>query len=71
MKQQRKALALAAAFVITLANFAAVAQQQTLDRTKVPTPGATPVLRVPTWTKTQLSNGATLIVSERHNLPLV
>lgn len=70
MKQQRKALALAAALVITFANIAAVAQQ-TLDRTKVPTPGETPVLRVPTWTKTQLANGATLIVSERHNLPLV
>ena len=70
MKQQRKALALAAALIISVANIAAVAQQ-TLDRTKVPTPGATPVLRVPTWTKTQLANGATLIVSERHNLPLV
>lgn len=71
MNQQRKALALAAALVISLANIAAVAQQQKLDRTKIPTPGATPVLRVPTWTKTQLANGATLIVSERHNLPLV
>jgi hypothetical protein len=66
MRQQRKALALAAALVITFANIAAVAQQ-TLDRTKLPTPGETPVLRVPTWTKTQLANGATLIVSERHN----
>lgn len=70
MKQQRKALALAAALVITFANIAAVAQQ-TLDRTKVPTPGETPMLRVPTWTRTPLANGATLIVSERHNLPLV
>lgn len=70
MKQQRKALALAAALVIGLANIVAVAQQ-TLDRTKVPTPGAIPVLRVPTWTKTPLANGATLIVSERHGLPLV
>ena len=70
MKQQRKTLALAAAFVIGVANLMALAQQP-LDRTKVPTPGATPVLRVPTWTKTQLSNGATLIVSERHNLPLI
>jgi len=69
MRQQRKALALAAAFVISIANIAAIAQ--TLDRTKVPPPGPTPVLRVPTWTKTQLANGATLIVSERHNLPLV
>src|SRR5918998_5445580 len=70
MKTQRKALALAAALVIGLANVAAVAQQ-TLDRTVVPPPGPTPVLRVPTWTKTQLANGATLIVSERHTLPLV
>src|SRR5215207_856256 len=70
MRQQKKALALAAALVITFANLAATAQQ-TLDRTKPPTPGATPVLRVPTWTKIELANGATLIVSERHSLPLV
>ena len=70
MKQQKRVLALAAALVISVANIAALAQQ-TLDRTKQPTPGPTPVLRVPTWTKTQLANGATLIVSERHNLPLV
>lgn len=70
MKQQKRLLAFFAALLIALANVASVAQQ-TLDRTKVPTPGPTPVLRVPTWTKTQLSNGATLIVSEHHNLPLV
>ena len=70
MKQQKRVLALAAVFVISVANIAALAQQ-TLDRTKQPTPGPTPVLHVPTWTKTQLANGATLIVSERHNLPLV
>ena len=29
------------------------------------------MLHVPGWTRTQLANGATLIVSERHNLPLV
>ena len=70
MKQQKRVLALAAALVISVANIAALAQQ-TLDRTKQPAPGPTPVLRVPAWTKTQLANGATLIVSERHNLPLV
>src|ERR1041385_4926721 len=69
MRRQRKALALAAVIVISVANLAALGQQ--LDRTKVPPPGPTPVLHVPTWTKTQLANGATLIVSERHNLPLV
>ena len=30
-----------------------------------------PELRVPTWTKAKLSNGAELIVSEKHDLPLV
>lgn len=70
MRRQRKVLALAAAIVISVTNLAALAQQP-LDRTKVPPPGPTPVLHVPTWTRTQLANGATLIVSERHNLPLV
>jgi len=70
MRQQRKVLALAAAIVISVANLAALAQEP-LDRTKTPPPGPTPVLHVPAWTRTQLANGATLIVSERHTLPLV
>ena len=70
MRRQRKVLALAATIVISVANVAALAQQP-LDRTKIPPPGSTPMLHVPTWTRTQLANGATLIVSERHNLPLV
>src|SRR5829696_6608266 len=70
MKQQKKALALAAALVFSFANIAVLAQQP-LVRTKVPPPGPSPVLRVPTWTKSQLANGAMLIVSERHTLPLV
>ena len=45
--------------------------QQALDRTKVPPPGKTPELRVPAWTKSTLANGAELIVSEKHDLPLV
>ena len=49
----------------------AVTAQQALDRTKVPVPGKTPDLRVPKWTKASLSNGADLIVSEKHDLPLV
>src|SRR6185369_11226851 len=69
MRTQKKALAFAAAVVISLANIAALAQQ--IDRTVVPPPGPTPVLHVPTWTRQQLANGATLIVSERHGLPLV
>jgi zinc protease len=47
------------------------AAPQGLDRTKTPTPGKTPELRVPAWTKTTLANGAELIVSEKHDLPLV
>src|SRR5918912_370175 len=70
MRQQRRLLAICAALLIALANAGSFAQQP-LDRTKVPPAGPTPVLHVPTWTKTQLANGATLIVSERHNLPLV
>lgn len=42
-----------------------------LDRGKVPPPGPAPTLRPPTWTKSTLSNGAELIVSEKHDLPLV
>lgn len=70
MRKQNRLLAVSAVFILALANVASMAQQK-LDRTKVPPPGATPVLHVPAWTKTQLANGATLIVSERHSLPLV
>lgn len=42
-----------------------------LDRTVIPTPGAKPELRIPAWTTTTLNDGAQLIVSEKHNLPLV
>ena len=41
------------------------------DRAKQPPIGKIPELRVPTWTKAKLSNGAELIVSEKHDLPLV
>ena len=44
---------------------------QGLDRAKAPKVGKTPLLRVPTWTKTRLSNGADLIVVQKHDLPLV
>ena len=45
--------------------------QQSIDRTVPPTPGKAPALRVPEWTKGTLANGADLIVSEKHDLPLV
>ena len=78
--------AMTGVLALVVAAMPAVAQQSTkqqptkqqaqpikssFDRTKVPTVGSVPALNVPTWTKQTLSNGAQLIVSERHNLPLV
>src|SRR5258705_11127638 len=70
MKSHPRLASIIVALIITLSSVASLAQQP-LDRTKVPPPGKSPELRVPTWSKTQLPNGAMLIVSERHNLPLV
>ncbi len=49
------------------------AQTQTakLDRTKQPEIAKLAALRVPTWTKAALPNGAQLIVSQKPGLPLV
>ena len=58
---------------LALALFAplAPASAQTLDRNAAPKPGKSPMLRVPRWTKTKLTNGAELIVIEKRDLPLV
>src|SRR6266581_7082737 len=69
MKQHKRFATLL--FAIAFGVAVAAQAQQPLDRTKIPPPGRTPELRVPAWTKTMLGNGATLIVSERHALPLV
>lgn len=50
---------------------ASLAAQAPLDRTKIPSPGKPAVLRVPAWTTSTLANGAALMVSEKHDLPLV
>ncbi len=71
MKQYKKLTAFFFALVLSLASLNLVPAQQPLDRTKIPPAGKIPQLRVPAWTKATLSNGATLIVSERHDLPLV
>jgi|SRR5688572_28782884 len=68
MKRNLRLAIVLAAFA--LSGFAALSQQG-LDRTKIPTPGRAPALRVPSWTKTTLANGSELIVSEKHDLPLV
>ena len=49
----------------------AASAPQSFDRSRIPPPGNAPALRVPSWTKTTLANGAELIVSEKHDLPLV
>jgi zinc protease len=56
---------------IALLLLAPLAAQQAFDRSQPPAPGKPPELRVPSWTKGRLSNGADLIVSEKRNLPLV
>src|SRR5678810_553684 len=60
----------AAAVILLLAGFAAIAQQA-LDRSKIPPPGKPPGLRVPVWIRYSLTNGADLIVSEKRDLPLI
>ena len=61
-----------AAFVFAAtATAAAQKSASTLDRRIVPTAGKSPELKVPGWTKTTIADGAQLVVSEKHNLPLV
>jgi zinc protease len=64
------AASMAAVLILALAGSAVVAQQS-FDRSKIPPPGKAPALHVPAWTKYSLANGAELIVSEKHDLPLV
>jgi predicted Zn-dependent peptidase len=59
------------AAVVIAVSYAGIDARQAFDRTRVPAPGKTPDLRVPTWTKTTLASGADFIVSEKHDLPLV
>jgi predicted Zn-dependent peptidase len=67
-----RAIALAAAACV-LAPAAASAQAgpSRFDRTRPPTPTAPRPLRVPAWTETNLPDGAQLVVSVKHDLPLV
>jgi predicted Zn-dependent peptidase len=57
-------------FVVCAAGTITIAQG-VFDRSKVPVPGKPSTLRVPAWTRSTLSNGAELIVSEKHDLPIV
>jgi zinc protease len=60
-------------FIVALCSllFALPGASQSVDRSKQPPIGKVPELRVPTWTKAKLANGAEMIVSEKHDLPLV
>jgi predicted Zn-dependent peptidase len=49
----------------------AKSNKSSFDRTTVPTAGADPAAKIPTWTKATLSNGVQLVVVERHSLPLI
>ena len=67
----RRAAALALAGSSLAAPLTAQTPASRLDRSVQPTPGRVPQLRVPTWTRTKLSNGAELVVSQKRDLPLV
>ena len=67
----RKRAPLVSATLIAALLLTPALAQEGLDRSQQPVPGETPELRVPTWTKATLANGADLIVSEKRNLPLV
>jgi zinc protease len=54
-----------------LAPTALIAQGAKLDRTKAPPVGPSPAFKVPTWSMDTLSNGARLVVVQRHDLPIV
>ncbi len=43
----------------------------TVDRSKVPTPGSPPSLKIPSPERAKLSNGLEIVVVERHSAPVV
>jgi predicted Zn-dependent peptidase len=75
----RTRAALAAISASVALSSAAAAQQsgrqtapaRAFDRRTIPTPGKTPELHVPSWSNATLPNGARLVVSQKHALPLV
>ncbi len=65
------AVAVAVAALLPAAPARAQAGPSTFDRREAPEPLAPPPLRVPAWTRESLSDGAQLLVSQKHDLPLV
>jgi zinc protease len=66
-----RAALIAAFFAAPLIAQQPASKPSSFDRRAVPPAGKDPQLKVPTWTKTTLANGAQLVVVERHALPLV
>ena len=60
-----------AVLALAILSSSAAAQGGSLDRNVAPPPGLTPKLRVPGWTHAMLRNGAELVVTQKHDLPLV
>ena len=61
MKRRFVSLLLASIVAVSLTTMA-VSVQQTFDRSRIPSPAKATALRVPTWTKSTLANGAEFIV---------
>lgn len=68
---RRITLALMIAAIAAPLASAAAQTKETLDRRIIPVAAKPAELHVPGWTKTTLPDGAELVVSEKHNLPLV
>ena len=73
MRYTRQLLAAIGISAALSANAVAQAKsnKSSFDRTVLPKAGVDPVAKIPTWIKSTLSNGAQLVVVERHSLPLI
>lgn len=69
--KQVLALGIVALLACPVGPVLAQAGQSSFDRDQAPPAGPPRPLRVPAWTTTTLPNGARLVVSEKHDLPLV
>jgi zinc protease len=60
------------AYVLEVLPFPELAEaKQAADRSKLPEPGTPPAAAFPAFQRTTLSNGLTLVVAERHAVPVV
>lgn len=71
MRTRVIALGTAVLFALPAATALAQAGPSSFDRGKAPAPAAPRPLQVPAWTHQTLADGAQLVVSQKHDLPLV